>query len=198
MNQVKILEMLELLRAVVLSVFLISVGFTQTQTATKARTKQAEPSESNPEKGYLIDVTIAADEPCARDYVKALKSESGIEQRKMLADLQSVDCIKKLPGIYEALGYEATGVATAEAALALLEREPCSMLLTDVTLPKMSGIELVALALARYPQMPVVVASGYGRPSALDGVRVGYLKKPYQLADLQMVIEQGMQQNATT
>ena len=42
--------------------------------------------------------------------------------------------------------------------------------------------------------MPVVVASGYGRPLALDGVEVGYLKKPYQLVDLQEVVRQGLQQ----
>jgi CheY-like chemotaxis protein len=96
----------------------------------------------------------------------------------------------------EELGYDATGVATAEGALALLEKEPYAMLVTDVTLPRMSGIELVALVRSRYPQMPVVVASGYGRSSALDGYDVRYLKKPYQLTDLQQVIAQGLQQKA--
>ena len=96
----------------------------------------------------------------------------------------------------EELGYEATGVTTAEDALALLEKDAYAMLVTDVTLPKMSGLELVALVRSRYPQMPVVVASGYGRSSALDGADVRYLKKPYQLTDLQQVIEQGLRQNA--
>jgi DNA-binding NtrC family response regulator len=120
-----------------------------------------------------------------------------IDKNRLLLVEDNADLLDLTLMMLEALGYEATGVATAEAALALLETEPCAMLVTDVTLPKMSGIELVALARARYPQMPVVVASGYGRPSALDGVKVGYLKKPYQLADLQTVIEQGLQHKAT-
>jgi len=70
------------------------------------------------------------------------------------------------------------------------------LLVTDVTLPKMSGIELVALARSRYPQMPVVVASGYGRTAELGQYDVRYLKKPYQLSDLQQAIEQGLLQSA--
>ncbi len=115
------------------------------------------------------------------------------DKKRLLLVEDNPDLLELALMMVEELGYEATGVTNAEDALALLEKEPCAMLVTDVTLPKMSGIELVGLARARYPQMPVVVASGYGRPSALDGVEVGYLKKPYQLADLQKVIEQGLQ-----
>ncbi len=116
-----------------------------------------------------------------------------IDKNRLLLVEDNADLLDLTLMMLEALGYEATGVATAEDALALLEKEPCAMLVTDITLPKMSGIELVALVRARYPRMPVVVASGYGRPPTLDGVEVGYLKKPYQLADLQKVIEQGLQ-----
>jgi CheY-like chemotaxis protein len=113
-------------------------------------------------------------------------------QRILLVE-DNTDLLELTVMMLEALGHEATGVATAEEALALLEKEPYAMLVTDVTLPKMSGVELVVLVRARYPQMPVAVASGYGRPSALDGVDVGYLKKPYQLADLQKAVEPGLQ-----
>jgi DNA-binding NtrC family response regulator len=96
----------------------------------------------------------------------------------------------------EELGHEASGVVSAEEALVLLETEAYGMLVTDVTLPKMSGVELVGRVRARYPHMPVVVASGYGRSSDLDGVEVRYLKKPYQLMDLHKVVEEGLLQRA--
>jgi CheY-like chemotaxis protein len=108
-------------------------------------------------------------------------------QRMLLVE-DNADLLDLTLMMLEELGYEATGVATAEDALALLEKDAYAMLVTDVTLPSMSGLELVALARSRYPRMPVVVASGYGRSPALDGEDVGYLKKPYQLADLQQVI----------
>ena len=116
-------------------------------------------------------------------------------QRILLVE-DNTDLLELTVMMLEALGHEATGVATAEEALALLEKEPYAMLVTDVTLPKMSGIELVGLAHSRYPHMPVVVASGYGHAAQLDGLAVRYLKKPYQLADLQQVVELGLRQRA--
>ncbi len=90
--------------------FCIACSYAQSQKAAKEHTKQVEPSESNPEKGYLIDAIVCADEPCARDYIKALNSDSGIEQRKMMADLQSLECIKKLPGVFSAVAYEVRNI----------------------------------------------------------------------------------------
>jgi CheY-like chemotaxis protein len=116
-------------------------------------------------------------------------------QRMLLVE-DNADLLDLTLMMLEELGYDAIGVSTAEDALALLEKEPYAMLVTDVTLPRMSGIELVALVRSRYPRMPVIVASGYGRSSALDGYDVRYLKKPYQLIDLQQVIAQGLQQKA--
>jgi CheY-like chemotaxis protein len=116
-------------------------------------------------------------------------------QRMLLVE-DNADLMDLTLMMLEELGYESVGVATAEEALALLEKEVYTVLVTDLTLPKMSGIELVGLVRSRYPQMPVVVASGYGRPPALDGADVRYLKKPYQLADLQQVIEQSRQPKA--
>jgi CheY-like chemotaxis protein len=94
------------------------------------------------------------------------------------------------------LGYEAVGVASAEEALALLEKQAYAMLVTDVTLPNMSGIELARQVRERFPGMAVVVASGYGRSSELDGIAARYLKKPYHLMDLKKVVEEGLLERA--
>jgi CheY-like chemotaxis protein len=134
--------------------------------------------------------------PAAAAQVTGLNNGRPPAPQRMLLVEDNADLLDLTLMMLEELGYDATGVATAEDALALLEKEPFAMLVTDVTLPKMSGIELVALVRSRYPQMPVVVASGYGRTSALDGADVRYLKKPYQLSDLQQVIAQGLQQKA--
>jgi CheY-like chemotaxis protein len=94
------------------------------------------------------------------------------------------------------LGYEAVGVASAEDALALLEKQAYAVLVTDVTLPNMSGIELAHRVRERYPDMSVVVASGYGHSSELDGIAVRYLKKPYHLMDLKKVVEESLPERA--
>ena len=134
--------------------------------------------------------------PAAAIPVPALSDTQPPAPQRMLLVEDNADLLDLTLMMLEELGHEATGVTTAEEALALLEKEAYAMLVTDLTLPKMSGIELVALVRSRYPQMSVVVASGYGRSPALDGDDVRYLKKPYQLTDLQQVIEQGLRQNA--
>ena len=116
--------------------------------------------------------------------------------RRVLLVEDNIDLLELTLMMLEELGHDATGVISAEEALARLQKEPYAMLVTDVTLPKMSGIELVARVRGLYPQMPVVVASGYGRSAELDGVDVRYLKKPYQLTDLQKVVEEGLMQRA--
>jgi DNA-binding response OmpR family regulator len=55
----------------------------------------------------------------------------------------------------------------------------------------MSGIELARRVRTRHPAMPIVVASGYGRSDELDGLEVTYLKKPFQLAELEGVVAAG-------
>lgn len=118
------------------------------------------------------------------------------DKKRLLLVEDNADLLDLALMMVEEIGYEATGVTSAEEALALLEKHAYAMLVTDVSLPRMSGIELVALVRSRYPQMPMVVASGYGRSPALDGHDVNYLKKPFQLGDLQKAIEQGLQRAA--
>jgi len=91
------------------------------------------------------------------------------------------------------LGHETSAVADAEAALTRLKELHCDAVMTDVSLPGMSGIALTKALLQKYPNLPVVISSGYG---GLDlqllfggtprGVFV--LPKPYDLAALEQVL----------
>jgi CheY-like chemotaxis protein len=116
--------------------------------------------------------------------------EAGAARVLMVED--NVDLLDLALMMVAELGHEGVGVGSAEEALALMEKERFGMLLTDVTLPRMSGIELAQRVRQRHPDMPIVVASGYGRSGELDGLDVAYLKKPYQLAELGSVLAAGM------
>jgi CheY-like chemotaxis protein len=160
-------------------VTLLSKPYRREQLATKVR--------------QILDRRPAAAPAAAASAPTAAREPA--PQRLLLVE-DNADLLDLTLMMLEELGHEATGVPTAEEALALLEKEAYAMLLTDITLPKMSGIELVALVRSRYPQMPVAIASGYGRSPELDGQDVSYLKKPYQLSDLQQIIRQGLRQTA--
>jgi DNA-binding NtrC family response regulator len=63
-------------------------------------------------------------------------------------------------------GHQAVAVIDAELAVEQLARRSFDAVMTDVSLPGMSGIELVKELVEKYPTLPVVISSGYG---ALDG-----------------------------
>ena len=95
--------------------------------------------------------------------------------------------------LLELLGCEVQDVASAEAAERALERARFDALVTDITLPGRSGLDLARDAAARDPGMKIVVASGYGPgagAAALQGVRTWSLPKPYGLAELQALLDE--------
>ncbi|WP_019142638.1 response regulator [Noviherbaspirillum massiliense] len=91
--------------------------------------------------------------------------------------------------LLEGLGHGVTAVANAEKALVCLETERFDVLLTDLSLPKMTGAELAREAARRYPDMRIIITSGYGRAMAnVRGFEAVLLPKPYRLADLKRAL----------
>lgn len=92
------------------------------------------------------------------------------------------------------LGHAAVAVADAERGLEELEHRRFDAVITDVSLPGMSGIKFAKELAAMYPDLPVVIASGYG---SLDlefvmGHRkstVLVLPKPYDMAMLDKALQ---------
>lgn len=86
-------------------------------------------------------------------------------------------------------GYESVRVANGDEALAVLGRTPPDLLLLDIHLPGMSGLELYDRIRAddRFKHLPVVFETGAGRESA-DALRergiATYVKKPFDLEEL--------------
>ncbi|MBV8186391.1 MAG: response regulator [Alphaproteobacteria bacterium] len=90
----------------------------------------------------------------------------------------------------EQLGCFVAGVATGEQALDRLTQDDGSfdLLVTDLGLPGMSGEELASQVRRRYPRLPVVIASGYGRSGGhAEGLQ--FVSKPYSAIDLQQALE---------
>jgi signal transduction histidine kinase len=94
--------------------------------------------------------------------------------------------------ILQGLGYAVHSAAGGAAALALLRQgEPVDLLLTDLVMTGMSGLELARETHAVRPHLPVVFISGYAEMPGTDGdMRLHRLvRKPFRPAELKLQIE---------
>jgi signal transduction histidine kinase/ActR/RegA family two-component response regulator len=86
----------------------------------------------------------------------------------------------------EDIGFEVVSLGSGEAALALLAAEPFDLLVTDVVMPGMNGVELARRSRRVAPKMPILFASGYADVQTFgeDLPEGAVLKKPFRTAEL--------------
>lgn len=91
------------------------------------------------------------------------------------------------------LGFEAQAAESAKLALEMLEGGQFDIVLADVRMAGMSGLELLKTIRETYPDIDVVMMTGYGTiPSAVQAMKQGaydYLTKPLKLEDLRHVFQ---------
>jgi len=96
--------------------------------------------------------------------------------------------------LFRAIGYEVYTASSAEQAIELLAgHDDIDILFSDVMMPNgMNGMQLASLVRERYPQIKIVLASGYAMPALQNELQnlepFHYINKPYQLSDLAKVL----------
>ncbi len=88
----------------------------------------------------------------------------------------------------EDLGYAAITAADGQAGLAVLERHAIDAVLVDMTMPAMSGVDVISAVRARQPLLPVVLCSGYDRARKSAIQADAYLPKPFRLDALEQTL----------
>ncbi|MPT49314.1 MAG: response regulator [Sphingobium sp.] len=92
----------------------------------------------------------------------------------------------------ERSGYDVVSVDRGTAALPLLETERFDLLLTDIVMPEMDGIELAQLAAKIAPDMRVMFITGFAAVTLKAGKAVPQAKilsKPFHLRDLVLEVD---------
>ncbi len=104
-----------------------------------------------------------------------------------------------LIAIHETLrrqGYAITTAGSAREALCRLKERYYHLVLTDVRMPEMSGIDLLKKVKASRPQTPVVLLTAYGTiQNAVDAMKQGafdYLLKPFSSESLETVVRRAL------
>src|SRR5262245_41724756 len=93
-------------------------------------------------------------------------------------------------------GYEAASVASAEEALPILEQSLQHLMLVDLQLPSMSGLELLKRTRVAYPETAVIVTTAFGTvKTAVEAMKAGaydYVTKPIHPYELKTIVKRSL------
>lgn len=104
-----------------------------------------------------------------------------------------------LRGLRSIPSFQLTGCSSVEEALVVLEQEVPDLLITDLNLPGLSGLDLVDYLSRHSIRIPVIVMTAYHsnyKEQLSDRVGLTVLEKPIRLADLRHLIERRLTQAA--
>jgi two-component system NtrC family response regulator len=94
-------------------------------------------------------------------------------------------------------GYQALTAASGREALELLLRTPVELVVTDLKMPGMSGLELLKRIRADYPELVVIMVTAFGTiETAVEAMRAGaydYVTKPVHIEELKLTIGRALE-----
>ncbi len=91
-----------------------------------------------------------------------------------------------------ALGYQALGVADGSQALKAIENESFDLMISDIRMPELNGIELLNAVRQKFPNLPVVIITAYPlaypeERAMLEGA-AGYISKPFRINQIDKLL----------
>jgi two-component system response regulator HydG len=105
-----------------------------------------------------------------------------------------------LRGLFEDEGFAVAEAGDGEEALAAIDRQPPDVVLSDMRMPRMPGIELLRTLKKRAPDLPVVLLSAVeDLATAVDAIKEGaydYQAKPFDPARLLLSVRRAAEQHA--
>lgn len=94
-------------------------------------------------------------------------------------------------------GYQVKTTLSARKALEMLKEEPFDIVITDIKMPELSGIELLEIIRKEYPEITVIVITGYSTvETAVEAMKLGafdYLPKPFTSDQVILVIKRAVE-----
>jgi two-component system response regulator PilR (NtrC family) len=94
--------------------------------------------------------------------------------------------------LFEKDGYEVTVAADAKKALKIADKGKIDLVITDIRMPGMTGLELLAELKHRFPELPVIMITAFASPDdailAMKNGAFDYITKPFDVDEIKKVI----------
>ncbi|MDI6791293.1 MAG: sigma-54 dependent transcriptional regulator [bacterium] len=108
------------------------------------------------------------------------------DERELLAEILSTE------------GYNVIPLNDGEKALQKLKELPVNIVITDLKMPGLDGLQLLSIIKESYPNVDVILVSGYGTiGDAVEAMKYGafeYVTKPIRINELKIIVKKVMEQ----
>src|SRR5688572_4057630 len=105
-----------------------------------------------------------------------------------------------LRAIFEDQGHTVHTAVDGRGALAHLKRKPCDVVISDVRMPDMDGIEFLRAARAFYPEIGIVLMTAFGNlDTAREAFKLGaddFIQKPFNNDELKLIVKRTLEKQA--
>lgn len=121
---------------------------------------------------------------------------------KVLLIDDEVEFVSTLAERLQIRGIGATAVTSGAAALRRIEFVPPQVVVVDLMMPGLSGLDVLQALKERHPEIPVILLTGRGSTKeGIDGMRLGafdYMMKPLKVEELIEKIEEAVKLSSKT
>jgi len=124
-----------------------------------------------------------------------------IERPKVLVVDDDPMLLSLLTDTLDSIGYNSISVGDAESALESFENNYVDIVIADINLPGIDGLELLRRIKTNAPSLPVVLITGVSmadvRSRAFEAGADGFLDKPFRIAVIEKMLQQLLNPNTT-
>jgi two-component system, NtrC family, response regulator PilR len=112
-----------------------------------------------------------------------------VDDEKSLLDLLSV--------VFKKEGYGVKTASSGPKAREILEKEDVDLVITDIKMPQMSGMDVLKFVKGRDSETPVIMITAYGSvKQAIEALKAGaldYVVKPFDVEELKILVARGLE-----
>ncbi len=116
--------------------------------------------------------------------------------RLLLVDDERI-ALRNLEHVLAREGYEIVATQSGRHALDLVDSQPFDLVLTDLKMDKVDGMQLLQHVKARHPDVEVIMITGYATlESAVEAMKVGafhYISKPFRLDEVRQTVAEALE-----
>ena len=120
-----------------------------------------------------------------------------MDRSKVLIVDDEKDFLEAIVARFRLRGFAAQGASDGQAALDNLGMEPPEVVVLDLKMPGLDGLEVLRCIKRDHPKVEVVILTGHGSPEAgMEGVSLGafaYLVKPVKISELVEKVEEALE-----